>query len=67
MNVMTLIRQHPLLFADLKNLGLSHNTLHHAATILSVQLGGSAEYNLCNVFASMNAREFIRLVDPVVP
>ncbi len=35
---MLLIRQHPLLFADLKNLGVSHNTVHKVASALSRQL-----------------------------
>ena len=63
MNIMSLIHQHPLLFADLKNLGLSHSELQTLARTVTVQLGGQNENNLCYVLAALDCREFVRLAD----
>lgn len=64
MNIMSLIHQHPLLFADLKNLGLSHTELRNLAQTVTIQLGGERGNNLCYVLASLDCREFARLTDP---
>ena len=63
MNITTLIRQHPLLLADLKNLGLTHRQLNTLALIVGEQLGGNANYNLCYIFAALTTREFVAAVD----
>ena len=63
MNIMSLIHQHPLLFADLKNLGLSHDELQTLAHTVTLQLGGETDHNLCYVLAALNCSEFIRLAD----
>ena len=62
MNVMLLIRQHPLLFADLKNLGVSHNTVHRVASALSTQLTDTPprEEGRGPAFAVIDADEFVR-------
>lgn len=63
MNIVTLLQQHPLLCADLKNLGLSRRHMHNAAIEISQQLGGNQEFNLCYVLAALNSREFVRTID----
>lgn len=63
MNIMSLIHQHPLLFADLKNLGLSHAELNALARTVTMQLGGESDHNLCYVLAALDCNEFIRLAD----
>ncbi|MEM7100745.1 MAG: hypothetical protein AAF541_20955 [Pseudomonadota bacterium] len=59
MNIMNLIQQHPLLFADLKGLGLPTTAIHRIAKEISVQLGGSEEYNLCFILTALNSDEFV--------
>ncbi len=63
MNFVTLLQQHPLLRADLKSLGLSHNHMHNAAVEISSQLGGSEQFNLCYVMSALNRKEFVRVID----
>ena len=63
MNILSLIHQHPLLFADLKNLGLSHSELDSLAHTVTSQLGGKDDQNLCYVLAALDCREFVRLTD----
>ena len=63
MNFVTLLQQHPLLRADLKSLGLSHNHMQDAAAEISGQLGGNAQYNLCYVISALNSKEFVRVID----
>ena len=63
MNVMTLIRKHPLLGADLHNLGVANTTLNEVADTVTEQLGGSRDYNLCYVLSTLNSREFVRCID----
>ncbi|MEM9620435.1 MAG: hypothetical protein AAF993_02220 [Pseudomonadota bacterium] len=60
---MTLIRRHPLLYADLKNLGLSADALQAAAQQISQQLGGRPGSNLCYVLSALSSREFMQLID----
>ena len=57
---MLLIRQHPLLFADLKNLGVSHNTVHKVATALSTQLNDAPPRAEAGLIAALDADEFVR-------
>lgn len=64
MNVMTLIKQHPLLYADLKNLGFSGKTLDAAAEQISAQLGGAPGSNLCYVLSALSSEEFVQLINP---
>jgi len=63
MNVMTLIRQHPLLYADLKNLGLNSEALNAAARQISAQLGGAPGSNLCYVLSALSSHEFVQLIN----
>ena len=66
MNVYTLIQQHPLLHADLKNLGITSCTLRQVAADLSAQLGPDSNdsgHNLSYVFAALDRRTFVRLVN----
>ncbi len=62
MNVLSLIKQHPLLYADLVNLGICGAALSRAARQISAQLGGDDD-NLCFIFSALSAREFVSLVD----
>lgn len=64
MDIMTLIRKQPILFADIKNLGLSHCTIHRLADGMTVQLGGHKDYDLDAVLHDMTSRDLMRLVDP---
>ena len=59
MNIMNLIQQHPLLFADLKSLGLPTITIQRVADEISVQLGGSKDFNLCFVLSALDRRGFM--------
>ncbi len=63
MNVMTLIRQHPLLHADLANLGLNSHALNTAAARITEQLGGDSDHNLCFVLSALDCQDFVSLVD----
>ncbi len=63
MNIMTLIQRHPLLMADLRNLGLSHRHLDDMAENISTQLGGAPDFNLCYVLTALDCKEFIRSID----
>ncbi|MEM7000992.1 MAG: hypothetical protein AAF529_09400 [Pseudomonadota bacterium] len=63
MNIQSLIHQHPLLFADLRALGLSLTHLNKIAANLSAQLGGAPDFNLCYVLAALDGREFTRAID----
>ena len=58
-----LINRHPLLFADLQGLGLSHSQVDGLAGELCTQLGGSRDFNLCYVLAALNRADFMRAVD----
>ena len=62
MNVLTLIQRHPLLHADLKNLGLGSGALSALASSLTTQLGGDPGKNLCFVLSALNCQEFVRIV-----
>ena len=63
MNINTLLQQHPLLCADLENIGISRQHMYDAATEITRQLGGNSNFNLCYVLAALNSEEFIRSVD----
>ena len=63
MNIMTLIQRHPLLMADLRNLGLSHSHLDDMADNISTQLGGAKDFNLCYVLTALDCKEFVRSID----
>jgi hypothetical protein len=67
MNVATLIKQHPLLTADLRNLGLTNRTLHAVADDISTQLSGDKQghksFNLCYIFNGLSSGEFVKAVD----
>ena len=63
MNIMNLIQHHPLLFADLKGLGLPTITIQRVADELSMQLGGSKDFNLCFVLSALDRRRFLDATD----
>ena len=63
MNIMNLIQQHPLLYADLKSLGLATTTIRELADTLSVQLGGRPDFNLCFVLTALDSRDFVHSID----
>lgn len=63
MNVSSLIKQHPLLTADLQNLGLNNRTLNVVADDISAQLGGNRSPNLCYVLSTLSCGEFVQAVD----
>ena len=63
MNIITLLQQHPLLCADLENLGISRQHMYDAAEEITRQLGGNGSFNLCYVLAALNGKEFVRSVD----
>lgn len=63
MNILTLIHQHPLLAADLKNLGISHAELQAIANAITIQIGGQGSQNLCRILAGMGSREFVHLTN----
>ncbi len=63
MNVMRLINQHPLLRAELHQLGIANTTLRDVADQLDRQLGGHSNYNLCYVLSTLTGREFARSID----
>ncbi len=72
---MRLIRQHPLLIADLRDLGLADAQVDCVARYLSLQLGPvkhmhtseqlseRAEYNLCYVLEALDTRTFTKAID----
>ena len=60
---MNLIQQHPLLFADLKGLGLPTTSIHRIADQISVQLGGSEDYNLCYILTALDSKQFVANTD----
>ena len=63
MNILNLIYQHPLLKADLTNLGLGDRHLKTVAGEIGCQLGGSAEFNLCYVLSALNRSQFVKAID----
>ena len=61
MNIMHLIKRHPLLYADLRHLGLPTTSIRQVADLISAQLGGQA--NLCMLLASLDRQRFINHTD----
>lgn len=63
MNVINLIRQHPMLSADLQSLGLPHTRLVALADNISAQLGGGYQQNLYQVLSALTSTDFVRRVN----
>ena len=63
MNMFALIRQHPLLFADLKHLGIPTIKIRSLADEVSQQLGGDQAPNLSLVLNSLNSEQFVAATD----
>lgn len=63
MNIHSLIARHPLLHADLCDLGLSHIQVHHVAKEICCQLVGTSEFNMCYVLSALNCTDFVKALD----
>ncbi|MEQ8692278.1 MAG: hypothetical protein RIC89_15765 [Pseudomonadales bacterium] len=63
MNLVSLLDRHPLLRADLTQLGLSIPDIQDVARLITLQLGGSTELNLCYIMADLDREAFVRSVD----